>query len=365
MKDDKLENFGNTFDTNNDSQNLETITELTEDTSSQDGFNPTTNGMPPLTTADDNNPNSPKNNKKSIAPFVIIGLISLIALLGLGFAFSQMKGTPKQPSNETPITFPEDADKKKPNEKLGDDIVVPPSGTNTASQPKSDIGLEDMTTKPVLADPNKEDLLLPPTNPPVTQPTNPTTPQNVVPNGQGQDVVQPPVITDAPVVNKVEQKTTVTETPSKTETTTTTTTTKVEPTAAPPALSGIEAELVGKTPEEQVALLKNKVVSLEQMVNSNVCVNPVQKKNNVIKSTKPTKKIVKRTNTSKKVVKKSVKHGNLNNVVGFVEGELWIKQNGVTKSYVVGDKLPNGKVIKNINNNTRVVTTSGSSYKIN
>lgn len=125
------------------------------------------------------------------------------------------------------------------------------------------------------------------------------------------------------------------------------------------SLNNFLESLKDKPANEQISLLQNKLIGLNKQLNEakeQSCVIPKTSKSKV-----NNKSLGKNKTKNTKLKKKLV--GNLNSA-GVVEGQLVLKGNNVFTAYNVGDKLPNGSLIKSIipENNT-VVTTAGT-YKI-
>lgn len=124
--------------------------------------------------------------------------------------------------------------------------------------------------------------------------------------------------------------------------------------------SKLDAVLAGKTQEEQITYLKERMAQVEQEIaNRNVCKAP-QKKN--LTDTKTKTKNKTKAHSAKKSVK-NTSHKRYQ-VTGIVEGQIWVNVNGNSRSYVKGDKLPNGSTIKKIDYDSKTITTDKGVFKV-
>lgn len=116
----------------------------------------------------------------------------------------------------------------------------------------------------------------------------------------------------------------------------------------------IESLLAGKTPDEQILLLKQKLEDVQlELSKRQVCKN-TEKKNSHFN-----KKSVRAKKSHKNPMIQESKY----NVTGIVEGQIWVKNGNHSKSYVVGDKLPNGSKIKSINFDSKTIVTNQGTFK--
>lgn len=118
----------------------------------------------------------------------------------------------------------------------------------------------------------------------------------------------------------------------------------------------IDSLLIGKTPNEQIAILKQRLENVQlELSKKQVCKN-TEKKNSHF-----SKKNVKHKKQNKKSIIQESKY----NVTGIVEGQIWVKNGNNSKSYVVGDKLPNGSRIKSIDFDSKTIVTERGTFKVN
>lgn len=119
--------------------------------------------------------------------------------------------------------------------------------------------------------------------------------------------------------------------------------------------SKLDNELAGKSLEEQVAYLKQKLVATQNAITQkNMCVAPAQKKS----------KLIKKKPLVKKQKAKSADSLPTYEVRGIVEGQIWVNDGKGTNSYTVGDKLPNGSVIKGIYYDKKTIVTNKGTFRV-
>ena len=345
---------------------IETMTELTDRTDT--GFQPDSLGAPPATTNEETTVETGKKKSK-IVPILAAAGLGILALGGGAFMLAS-GGSGQQPQPE-----PTGVENIPTIENSASDVY---QETTTAS--------DIMASDTVASDVNKNTVLASDVHNGVeikTETSLTSSQPSVINNLQASSTETQKsndFLDNKPTINKDENKTipvtTVTDEVIKdTVSQINTGDTVSKPISSAEALreeakkmlakadslekqSKLDIELAGKTLEEQVAYLKEKLVATENEIkNRNVCVAPSQKKNNVTSKTK------KSTNTAKKQERKP---SQTYKVTGIVEGQIWVSEgDNKSRTYVVGDKLPSGATIKNISVDKKTITTTNGTFKVN
>lgn len=116
--------------------------------------------------------------------------------------------------------------------------------------------------------------------------------------------------------------------------------------------SKIDALLEGKTTDEQIAILKSKIVEYETaLATPKGC------------TAKPSRQGLNKSNNQKRSNNRGQSPAKKLETAAIVEGQVWFKGNNY--SYTVGDRLPNGAVIKSVHADTNTIQTNRGTFKAN
>lgn len=365
---DDLERF------DDDSNTIETMTELTGVTGDT-GFSSTTSNAP---TSESDFTTMPTEKKKSILPLVASGALGLCCLAGASFWIlgsdeqsntqevqieSEQVQTPTTTvPNEQPVQIEEKTDTGQQDPTLDNSTNV--NNNTSQSQPNIDSVVVKPESSNISTSVNTEQQ-----NIVSSQNDNKPIDNNIEVNKPAQNQVQSvlPQEQNTPVQTIDSSQTTQNVTAQQTSNNSNIVTLESEKLredakkmlAQADALDkkgSIESLLVGKNPDEQILILKQKLEDVQlELSKRQVCKN-TEKKNSHFN-----KKSVKTHKQNKKTTIKESKY----NVTGIVEGQIWVKNGNNTHSYVVGDRLPNGSKIKAINFDNKTIVTERGTFKVN
>lgn len=353
------------------SQSLDTITELTDDSDNNSQEHPydLSEGVP-VTTEDTTS--TVKKNK--LKPIIMVGAGVLAAGI-LGYAILGGDDIPPENTNQVENS----ASKEQATPELPT-LSSDNAASEAVEEEKNEVGNDKMldASQPLNVKENNDELNLGETNTQasdVIEKTEKTEEQKIDKNqnvpSENKDISKlggENISNDTPQVNKnetikTEQSQTITQDAPLTNNI-------VVGNGSPEELrmkaqellkqaeilenqNKIDALLVGKTPDEQISILKMKLAEYEKAIieKGQSCSQQPQKKNN-----------------QRNRVRKNRMGTNIRALpsAGIVEGQVWFKNgNSVSQPYVVGDKLPNGAVIKSINSDTKTVNTNKGTFKLN
>ena len=379
------------FDTGSTTDDtLETMTQLTEPTTNEPtGFGTTTSGVPPITTGDNDFTNTPNVKQKSKLPLIIGGAVGVVAVASVGIAL--LAGGSSQPPQDTENVAQVASDTNaiptldEPNEsasevKSASDVASQTQTQasepqfNTASSVAATLGQEQAASNPFVNNDKTLNNQMAASQPNVNKPAEETKAvetANSTPTFNAATALPPEPVMQKPAMPTVqvpqEQNNFVANQSGNavngTESVGNTNTNAnkeeadrlrqeaqkmLEQAKSLETQSNLDMLLSGKTQDEQIAILKQRLIDVQNELNkrnNNVCV----KKN---------------TNDRK------VNRGNANtrtskyHVTGIVEGQIWVKNGNGSQSYVVGDKLPNGARIKSINYDSKTIVTDNGRFKV-
>ena len=393
------------FDTGSTTDDtLETMTQLTEPTTNEPtGFGTTTSGVPPITTGDNDFTNTPNFKQKSKLPLIIGGAVGMVAVASVGIAL--LAGGSSQPPQDTEnvaqvasdanaIPTLDDPNESASDVKVSSDVASQTQTQasepqfNTASSVAVAVAPEQAASNPFV---NNDKTLNNPmaasqTNANLNQPTEEKKPADTAsstPTFNATTALPPEPASFAPMqkpatptvqvpqeqnnfaANQSGNAVNGTESVSNTNTNANKEEADrlrqeaqklLEQAKSLETQSNLDMLLSGKTQDEQIAILKQRLIDVQNELNkrnNNVCV----KKNTNERKVKRT--LTHNKNSTNKSTRVSKYH-----VTGIVEGQIWVKNGNSSQSYVVGDKLPNGARIKSINYDDKTIVTDNGRFKV-
>lgn len=391
------------FDTGSTTDDtLETMTQLTEPTTNEPtGFGTTTSGVPPITTGDNDFTNTPNVKQKSKLPLIIGGAVGMVAVASVGIAL--LAGGSSQPPQDTEnvaqvasdanaIPTLDDPNESASDVKVSSDVASQTQTQasepqfNTASSVAVAVAPEQAASNPFV---NNDKTLNNPmaasqTNANLNQPTeekkpadtasstptfNATTALPPEPSTPMQKpatpTVQVPQEQNNFAANQSGNAVNVTESVSNTNTNANKEEADrlrqeaqklLEQAKSLETQSNLDMLLSGKTQDEQIAILKQRLIDVQNELN--------KRNNNVCVKKNTNERKVKRTLTHNKNRTNKSTRASKYHVTGIVEGQIWIKDGNSSQSYVVGDKLPNGARIKSINYDDKTIVTDNGRFKV-
>lgn len=365
---DDLERF------DDDTNTIETMTELTGVTGDT-GFSSTTSNAP---TSESDFTTMPTEKKKNILPLVASGALGLCFLAGMSF---WILGSDEQSNNQevqveseqvqTPTATVPNEQTVQTEEKTDNGQQVPTlddstNANNNSSQPQPN--LDSVVVKPeqsnisTSVNTDQQNIVSAPNS---NKPIDNNAEANKSTQNQVQSVLpQEQNIPVQPIDNSQTAQNGNTPQITNNSNTATLESEKLREEAkkmlaqadALDNKGSIESLLIGKSPDEQILILKQKLEDVKlELSKRQVCKN-TEKKNSHFN-----KKSVKTNKQNKKTIIKESKY----NVTGIVEGQIWVKNGSNTHSYVVGDRLPNGSKIKAINFDNKTIVTERGTFKVN
>lgn len=388
------------FDTGSTTDDtLETMTQLTEPTTNEPtGFGTTTSGVPPITTGDSDFTNTPNVKQKSKLPLIIGGAVGIVAIASVGIGLLASGSSQPPQDSENIAQAASDASAiptlDEPNESASEVKSASDVAQTQASEPQintaSSVAVEQAASNPFInkdkssnnqmaasqpnANLNKpteetktaDEVGMPASSPtptfnaatslppeqamptPVQKPTVqlPQEQNNVTANQSGN--VANEYVSNANNINVNANKEEAHRLRQEAQK-------MLEQAKSLETQSNLDMLLSGKTQDEQIAILKQRLIDVQNELhkrNNNVCV----KKNT---NNKKIRRAITNTNKSKANTKESKYH-----VTGIVEGQIWVQNGNSSQSYVVGDKLPNGARIKSINYDSKTIVTDNGKFKV-
>ena len=391
------------FDTGSTTDDtLETMTQLTEPTTNEPtGFGTTTSGVPPITTGDNDFTNTPNVKQKSKLPLIIGGAVGMVAVASVGIAL--LAGGSSQPPQDTENVAQVASDANAiptlddPNESASDvkvssdvasqtqiqasepqfntasSIAVAVAPEQAASNPfvnndktlnnpmaasQTNANLNQPTEEKKPADTasstptfNATTALPPETSTPMQKPATPTVqlPQeqnNFAANQSGNAVNGTESVSNTNTNANKEEADRLRQEAQK----------LLEQAKSLETQSNLDMLLSGKTQDEQIAILKQRLIDVQNELN--------KRNNNVCVKKNTNERKVKRTLTHNKNRTNKSARASKYHVTGIVEGQIWVKDGNSSQSYVVGDKLPNGARIKSINYDDKTIVTDNGRFKV-
>lgn len=391
------------FDTGSTTDDtLETMTQLTEPTTNEPtGFGTTTSGVPPITTGDNDFTNTPNVKQKSKLPLIIGGAVGMVAVASVGIAL--LAGGSSQPPQDTENVAQVASDANAiptlddPNESASDvkvssdvasqtQIQASEPQFNTASSVAVAVAQEQAASNPFV---NNDKTLNNPmaasqTNANLNQPTEEKKPADTAsstPTFNATTALPPEPSTPmqkpaTPTVQLPQEQNNFAANQSGnavngTESVSNTNTNAnkeeadrlrqeaqklLEQAKSLETQSNLDMLLSGKTQDEQIAILKQRLIDVQNELN--------KRNNNVCVKKNTNERKVKRTLTHNKNRTNKRTRASKYHVTGIVEGQIWVKDGNSSQSYVVGDKLPNGARIKSINYDDKTIVTDNGRFKV-
>lgn len=386
------------FDTGSTTDDtLETMTQLTEPTTNEPtGFGTTTSGVPPITTGDNDFTNTPNVKQKSKLPLIIGGAVGVVAVASVGIAL--LAGGSSQPPQDTEnvaqvasdtnaIPTLDDPNESASEVKTASDVSSQTQASepqfNTASSVAVTLEQEQAASNPFVNNDKTLNNSMSASQPNVNkraEETKPVDTANSTPTFNVATALPPEPATPmqkpaTPTVQVPQEQNNFAANQSGnavngTESVSNTNTNAnkeeadrlrqeaqkmLEQAKSLETQSNLDMLLSGKTQDEQIAILKQRLIDVQNELNkrnNNVCV---------------------KKNTNDRKVRRAITHKNRGNanartskyhVTGIVEGQIWVKNGNGSQSYVVGDKLPNGARIKSINYDSKTIVTDNGRFKV-
>ena len=388
------------FDTGSTTDDtLETMTQLTEPTTNEPtGFGTTTSGVPPITTGDNDFTNTPNVKQKSKLPLIIGGAVGVVAVASVGIAL--LAGGSSQPPQDTEnvaqvasdtnvIPTLDDPNESASEVKVASDVSSQTQASepqfNTASSVAATLEQEQAASNPFVNNDKTLNNSMAASQPNVNKQSKETKPvdtANSTPTFNVATALPPEPASFAPMqkpatptvqvlqeqnnfaANQSDNAVNGTESVSNTNTNANKEEADrlrqeaqkmLEQAKSLETQSNLDMLLSGKTQDEQIAILKQRLIDVQNELNkrnNNVCV---------------------KKNTNDRKVRRAITHKNRGNantrtskyhVTGIVEGQIWVKNGNGSQSYVVGDKLPNGARIKSINYDSKTIVTDNGRFKV-
>ena len=118
----------------------------------------------------------------------------------------------------------------------------------------------------------------------------------------------------------------------------------------------LDALLANKSPEEQVVILRNKLLEQDRALTEVRKSCSGNRNRNSISHSSSTRRrgVSANSNTTRKSIQ----------TASIAEGTVWLRNGSrVSQAYVVGDRLPNGAIIQGIHSDTRTIHTNRGVYK--
>lgn len=390
------------FDTGSTTDDtLETMTQLTEPTTNEPtGFGTTTSGVPPITTGDSDFTNTPNVKQKSKLPLIIGGAVGIVAIASVGIGLLASGSSQPPQDSENIAQAASDASAiptlDEPNESASEVKSASDVAQTQASEPQintaSSVAVEQAASNPFI---NKDkssnnQMAASQPNANLNKPTEETKTADAVgmpassptPTFNAATSLPPeqamPTPVQKPTVQLPQEQNNVTENQSgnvANEYVSNANNINVnankeeahrlrqeaqkmlEQAKSLETQSNLDMLLSGKTQDEQIAILKQRLIDVQNELhkrNNNVCV----KKNT---NNKKIRRAI--TNTNKSKSKANTKESKYH-VTGIVEGQIWVQNGNSSQSYVVGDKLPNGARIKSINYDSKTIVTDNGKFKV-
>ena len=386
------------FDTGSTTDDtLETMTQLTEPTTNEPtGFGTTTSGVPPITTGDNDFTNTPNVKQKSKLPLIIGGAVGVVAVASVGIAL--LVGGSSQPPQDTEnvaqvasdtnaIPTLDDPNESASEVKSASDVASQTQTQasepqfNTASSVAATLGQEQAASNPFVNNDKTLNNQMAASQPNVNktaEETKAVETANSTPTFNAATALPPEPVMQKPAtptvqvpqeqnnfaVNQSGNAVNGTESVGNTNTNANKEEADrlrqeaqkmLEQAKSLETQSNLDMLLSGKTQDEQIAILKQRLIDVQNELNkrnNNVCV---------------------KKNTNDRKVRRAITHKNRGNantrtskyhVTGIVEGQIWVKNGNGSQSYVVGDKLPNGSRIKSINYDSKTIVTDNGRFKV-
>ena len=390
------------FDTGSTTDDtLETMTQLTEPTTNEPtGFGTTTSGVPPITTGDSDFTNTPNVKQKSKLPLIIGGAVGIVAIASVGIGLLASGSSQPPQDSENIAQAASDASAiptlDEPNESASEVKSASDVAQTQASEPQintaSSVAVEQAASNPFinkdkssnnqmaasqpnanLNKPTEETKTADAVGMPASSPTptfNAATslpPEQAMPTPVQKPTVQLPQEQNNVTANQsgnvaneyVSNANNINVNANKEEAHRLRQEAQkmLEQAKSLETQSNLDMLLSGKTQDEQIAILKQRLIDVQNELhkrNNNVCV----KKNT---NNKKIRRAI--TNTNKSKSKANTKESKYH-VTGIVEGQIWVQNGNSSQSYVVGDKLPNGARIKSINYDSKTIVTDNGKFKV-
>lgn len=390
------------FDTGSTTDDtLETMTQLTEPTTNEPtGFGTTTSGVPPITTGDSDFTNTPNVKQKSKLPLIIGGAVGIVAIASVGIGLLASRSSQPPQDSENIAQAASDASAiptlDEPNESASEVKSASDVAQTQASEPQintaSSVAVEQAASNPFinkdkssnnqmaasqpnanLNKPTEETKTADAVGMPASSPTptfNAATslpPEQAMPTPVQKPTVQLPQEQNNVTANQsgnvaneyVSNANNINVNANKEEAHRLRQEAQkmLEQAKSLETQSNLDMLLSGKTQDEQIAILKQRLIDVQNELhkrNNNVCV----KKNT---NNKKIRRAI--TNTNKSKSKANTKESKYH-VTGIVEGQIWVQNGNSSQSYVVGDKLPNGARIKSINYDSKTIVTDNGKFKV-
>ena len=390
------------FDTGSTTDDtLETMTQLTEPTTNEPtGFGTTTSGVPPITTGDSDFTNTPNVKQKSKLPLIIGGAVGIVAIASVGIGLLASGSSQPPQDSENIAQAASDASAiptlDEPNESASEVKSASDVAQTQASEPQintaSSVAVEQAASNPFinkdkssnnqmaasqpnanLNKPTEETKTADAVGMPASSPTptfNAATslpPEQAMPTPVQKPTVQLPQEQNNVTANQsgnvaneyVSNANNINVNANKEEAHRLRQEAQkmLEQAKSLETQSNLDMLLSGKTQDEQIAILKQRLIDVQNELhkrNNNVCV----KKNT---NNKKIRRAI--TNTNKSKSKANPKESKYH-VTGIVEGQIWVQNGNSSQSYVVGDKLPNGARIKSINYDSKTIVTDNGKFKV-
>lgn len=380
---------------------LETMTQLTEPTTNEPtGFGTTTSGVPPITTGDSDFTNTPNVKQKSKLPLIIGGAVGIVAIASVGIGLLASGSSQPPQDSENIAQAASDASAiptlDEPNESASEVKSASDVAQTQASEPQintaSSVAVEQAASNPFinkdkssnnqmaasqpnanLNKPTEETKTADAVGMPASSPTptfNAATslpPEQAMPTTVQKPTVQLPQEQNNVTANQsgnvaneyVSNANNINVNANKEEAHRLRQEAQkmLEQAKSLETQSNLDMLLSGKTQDEQIAILKQRLIDVQNELhkrNNNVCV----KKNT---NHKKIRRAI--TNTNKSKSKANTKESKYH-VTGIVEGQIWVQNGNSSQSYVVGDKLPNGARIKSINYDSKTIVTDNGKFKV-